>query len=643
MSERGGHVHVTLLFAVVATLQTDPTGTIAGRVTLEDSGAPETDVAIECVARGGSPSVQVQTDTDGRYQCKVPPGVYRVRAQLSRTDTLYLSQTYGVRGPDDEGTGIRVRADARVDVPFVLRRSGTISGRVVDDHGVPLKYAIVTAQRESTDDPGFGGFSIGQSRRPGIRPLERAATTQGGTFLISGLPPGAYRLYAEPPEQAIAPDKDGRRLVPTWYPSSGDPRYATAVPVNGDDLAGVDLVLLRSRMPDISGVVVRADGSAAAGLEIHLVAGNVLAMSSLSATSGAKGDFRFESVAPGSYQLAAVVSPVETASLPLVVGESDVPGLLLLLSARSVVSGRVRFAGESFPMASVSVNVRAADLLSFFSTATTDAKWGFVLPTTFGIGRGLLRVSGLPKGWWLKSVVAGGRDITNDPIEFADGLDGVDILVSNRMATLNGVVESVDAEAPNLPADTAVLIFSEDSSKWVAGLTAVVRAWPSEDGKFAAEGLPAGSYRIVAVDVTPPGFLRAAPDVLRSLSERATVVKVGDGETHQVKIRSERARLFHEPVAEPDDGFDLRAGGAKLRAQAADVDIDRPRFDEAVVSPHPFEQAVPREHAVAVLDEKLQQLELAAGQSHGRAVDRNRHRVEVGRQVRARVDVRADG
>jgi hypothetical protein len=401
---------------------------------------------------------------------------------------------------------------------------------------MPLKYAIVTAEREPTDDPGFAGFSIGQSRRPGIRPIERAATTQGGAFVISGLPSGAYRIYAEPPEQAIGLDKDGRRLVPTWYPSSVDPRYATAVPVNGDDLAGVDLALVRSRMPDISGVVVRADGSAAAGLQIHLFAGNALAMSSLLTTSGAKGDFRFESVAPGAYQLGASVSPVEMASQPLVVGESDVSGLLLSLSARSVVSGRLRFEREGFPLASVSVNVRATDLLSFFSTARTDVNWGFMLPTALGVGRGLLRVSGLPKGWWLKSVVAGGRNITNDPIDFGDGLDGVDILVSNRMATLSGVVEAVDADAPELPADTAVLLFSEDSSKWVDGSTAVARVWPADDGTFAAEGLPEGSYRVIAIDRTPPGFLRAAADVLRPLSERATLVTLVDGGVKQVKL-----------------------------------------------------------------------------------------------------------
>jgi hypothetical protein len=33
-----------------------------------------------------------------------------------------------------------------------------------------------------------------------------------------------------------------------------------------------------------------------------------------------------------------------------------------------------------------------------------------------------------------------------------------------------------------------------------------------------------------------PGFLRAATDMLRSLSERATLVKLGEGEMRQLKL-----------------------------------------------------------------------------------------------------------
>ena len=529
----------SILFLVsFVALQPNPIGTIAGRVTLEDSGAPETDVTIQCVGRGGSPSVRVQTDADGRYECRVPPGVYRVRAQLSRLDTLYLSQTYGVRRPDDEGKGIRVRADARVEVPFVLRRSATISGRVLDDHGVPLKHAIVTAERDLADDPGFSGFSVGDSRRPGIRPLERAASTEGGRFSISGLPPGVYRLHAEPPDQAVASDKDGRRLAPTWYPSAMDPRYAVPVLVNGDDLAGLDLALARSRMPEVSGFVFRADGSPAADLQVSLVAGSVISLSSMSTSSGVKGEFRFDSVTPGSYQLAANASDasLEMTRVPLIVGEDDMRGVVLSLLTSVRVAGRVRFEGQGFPMASVNVDAPGIDPLVIGSRATTDPNWGFVLPPAVGIGARLLRVSGLPKGWWVKSVTAGRRDITNVAVDLADGLEGVDILLSQRMATLGGTVTAADEAASELPADTAVLVFSDDSSNWVGGSTAVARVWPSEDGKFVTEGLPAGSYHVVAVDVTPAGFLQGIPDVLRSLSERATLVRLADGEVRQVTL-----------------------------------------------------------------------------------------------------------
>jgi hypothetical protein len=132
------------------------------------------------------------------------------------------------------------------------------------------------------------------------------------------------------------------------------------------------------------------------------------------------------------------------------------------------------------------------------------------------------------------------RDITNQPVDFTEGLGGVEILVSRRMSTLSGEVEGevqdVDAETSELPADTAVLIFSDDHSQWIPGSTAVARIWPTEEGTFVAEGLPAGAYRVTAVTATPAGFLRAVPDVLRSLSLRATLVTLRDGETQQVRL-----------------------------------------------------------------------------------------------------------
>ena len=88
-----------------------------------------------------------------------------------------------------------------------------------------------------------------------------------------------------------------------------------------------------------------------------------------------------------------------------------------------------------------------------------------------------------------------------------------------------------------------------------------------------------------------------------------------------------------EPVAEADDGLDLRPGGAELRAQPSHVHVDRSRLDEAIVAPHAFQQPIARQDAVPVFHEKLQQLELTSRQADGLPVDRDGDRVEVRTQV----------
>ena len=135
------------------------------------------------------------------------------------------------------------------------------------------------------------------------------------------------------------------------------------------------------------------------------------------------------------------------------------------------------------------------------------------------------------------------RDITNEPVDMSDGLD-VGILVSRRMSTLTWNVQAADPDTAELPADTAVLIFSEDPSQWIAGSTAIARVWPTprsrddgrEEGGFVAEGLPAGAYHVITLATTPAGFLQAAPHVLRSLIPRATRVTLSDSDTRQVRL-----------------------------------------------------------------------------------------------------------
>ena len=83
------------------------------------------------------------------------------------------------------------------------------------------------------------------------------------------------------------------------------------------------------------------------------------------------------------------------------------------------------------------------------------------------------------------------------------------------------------------------------------------------------------------------------------------------------QLSSELRHSLDEAISQAHHGFDLLARRAELGAQPSDVDVDRTRLDDAVVAPHALEQSIAREHAIAVLDEVAEQLELSTRQSNG--------------------------
>src|SRR5207302_7683785 len=95
--------------------------------------------------------------------------------------------------------------------------------------------------------------------------------------------------------------------------------------------------------------------------------------------------------------------------------------------------------------------------------------------------------------------------------------------------------------------------------------------------------------------------------------------------------------LIDDPISQADHRLDLPPGRAELAAEPADMDVDRPRFDEPVVPPDALEQPIARDDTVLVLCEVAQELELASRQPHGATVDRYRHTLEVGDKVCAGV------
>jgi hypothetical protein len=150
------------------------------------------------------------------------------------------------------------------------------------------------------------------------------------------------------------------------------------------------------------------------------------------------------------------------------------------------------------------------------------------------MARRFVRVNGLPDGWALKSVRAGGMDVTDGGLEILENLDGMEIVVTAAPTLVSGVV--TDA-AGALVSDAAVIIFPEARERRAGPhnryLTAVRTG---TGGRFEARALPTATYLAVAVHHLPDGEW-AEPDNLDRLTAHATRFTLSEGGSATVALR----------------------------------------------------------------------------------------------------------
>ena len=194
-----------MLEAVPAAVTVDPRApsaltTISGTVTAAVGGAPLQNVLVRAfefslgISVGGSGVVSaVNTDASGNYTLTLPPGNYVVRAQgssatLPASGTGYRIKVYdgldcdnGFDCPGYFGTVIPLLTGTPVTgIDFQLSVGAGISGVV---------------RRASDSTPVTDGY---------VRAVRLDGNTSGtsviavdGSYAITGLPPGTYRVYAE--------------------------------------------------------------------------------------------------------------------------------------------------------------------------------------------------------------------------------------------------------------------------------------------------------------------------------------------------------------------------------------------------------------------------------------------------------------
>jgi len=515
------------------------TATVRGHVIAGDSGQPLRKAQVR-LDRLDPPSAGAlapvrdnrvtATDADGRYELtNVPAGRYNVSASKG----AYLTAMWGQQKPMELPTPIDLAPGQTLDrVDFSLPRGGVIAGRVVDEFGEGLAGLEMAALRSVTIN--------------GKRDLQQFAsesTDDLGEFRLFGLAPGQYAVKATwqrvGPGDSTSPDRTG--YAPTFFPGTPDAARAQRFTVAANQTIS-DLVMALTPIKTfrVEGTVVDSGGRPMGGSSIaaaqtidgrgFFVGGNM---------TRPDGTFTFASLTPGEYVLRIEPSSgrKDVATMKLTVGSEDIKDVRLIASPPSLIIGRVIVdPAQAQSLAAVPITLAAmsddGSMMGGFNPARVGDDLSFELPAR--PGRNRINPMNLPPGWTMRSVHANSLDVTNEGIEVKPGenVTGVEIELTNRLATISGLVTNARGE---IPKDCMVVLFTLDNQSRPPVTRYLRFARPDQQGRFKLSGMLPAAYSIAAVATAEVG--QATAEFLERIQPTASRVTIREGETKVLDLK----------------------------------------------------------------------------------------------------------
>jgi hypothetical protein len=520
--------------------------TLRGIVTKSPDGEPVKKTLIELIAENQAEGGNYTTETaaDGTFRIEnVLPGRYHLFAE--RTGFLDIDK--------------QRRADGRIlslsegqqitDIQIRLLASAVIRGRVTDEDGEPMQGAEVTVMRQTFAGAHRRWEQVGAER-----------TNDLGEYRVSALAPGNVYVSVNPPpdfrtliENGGAGAETRNRGVPekpappsyqtTHYPGTSDRSQAAPIQLHAGDDFPLNFSLTPGPSLSIKGAVVNLPPRTSATIMLQSHDFNLV----MNGTEVHKdGSFVIRDVSPGSYTIQATVegAPVPmTARQALQVGTSNVEGLRLTPQPGASVRGRLRLESNGstpIDLARIFLQLKPSEedestLASGerFSTVAQVAADGSFEWIDVPAGSYYVTMSGnvgANEDWFLRSVLAGGREVSDSGITLNGGLAVLDLLASANGGVVDGVVTNEKGD----PVSNAVVV-AVPQQRWRGREDRYRRTASDQSGRFSLHGIRPGDYTLLAWDGVE-GDEYYDPDFLRTYEGQGAAVRVTVGERKSVQL-----------------------------------------------------------------------------------------------------------
>jgi len=542
-----------------------PTGRITGRVIASDNGRPVKRARV-FVTAGELPGGRgVMTDDQGAFDLtELPAGRYT----LTVSKTGFVSLSYGQRRPLQAGTPLQLNDGQTLKgIEFQLPRGSVIGGRVLDEDGEAMPGVMVRVMRYQylqgdrrltpagtgqTDDK--GGYRV-WGLMPGdyyVSAVARGGPFGGGFFGGFGGPggPGGGQFGGRGGARGAAAttqnggDQDQTNYAPTYFPGVPSVNEAKAITVGlSQEILDINFNMLLVRVARISGHVLNPDGTPVTSGNVNLqleAAGGGGRGAQIGVNYGGRiqwdGAYTVGNVAPGRYVLRARGDDGDTpqyAAQPLTVTGDDLDDFTVILAPGATISGTVSFtgtAGATPDLSQFRVTAPSADQSDLGPQANARVgKDGAFEISGVAAGSHFVRSAGAARGFILKSVTIGGRDVTDTPLQLRPGetLANVNVAFTDQQNEINGTLTNEQGAAVS---EYTILAFTTDASLWRPQSRQIMTTRPDQTGKYRIRGLPKGDYYLVAVDPAEQGEW-FNPTYLDEHRQGAMKVTLADGDT----------------------------------------------------------------------------------------------------------------